>query len=423
MKHKQNRLGFHHIGLLLIVLVIAVIGLVGWRVVNKSSSSDSTSSRNLSQPTASSSEAEAQGKKYSNNTCQGNEVKKLDHLPLDAEAITSVLPYGGAVAAHIMPISHAYIWPGGFGGPRDKYNVYAMADSVLFSISSRSINVDTGASKMTEYQLNFAVSCVEFYYYDLITSLTPDLQAKLDEHKSGDSRGNYVTVNIPIKAGQVVGKIGGQTLDYAVWDFNKNLTGIIEPSHYEADFPRIHLVSPFDYVTDDVKKVLQDKSVRTAEPLAGKVDYDIDGKLIGGWFEENTKYYEGLVQSRYWAGHLAIMPDYYDPTFYIISIGTWKPNKEAQFGIARDATDPKTIGVDSGLVKYELFTADHTLADGSHWEHSVFAKGLKGKTNGPIQGCAAFQLIEARKLKAEFFPDKNCSAVSDFTSAAKIFTR
>ncbi|MGH7196882.1 MAG: hypothetical protein ACREGJ_03925 [Candidatus Saccharimonadales bacterium] len=366
--------------------------------------------------------AEQEGRKYSNNTCTGNEVKKLTHLPLDAENITNVLPYGGVVAAHVMPISHGYIWPGRMGDPRDKYNVYAMADSTLFSISSRSINVDSGQAKQTEYQLNFSVSCVEFYYYDLMTSLTPELQKYLDDHPSPGSAGNYVSVNIPIKAGQLVGKIGAQTLDYAVWDFNKTLTGYIVPEHYDGDAPRTHLVSPFDYTTDDVRKVLVSKLMRSVEPIEGKVDYDIDGKLIGGWFQEGTNYYE-QGGDRYWAGHLAIVPDYLDPTLLLASIGTYKGTETAQFALSRDAPDPKTVGIEAGLVKYDLFEIDHTLADGSRWDRFTPAKGIKGKTNGPSQGCALFQLVETRKLKAEFFASKTCSAIPGLTSQAKTYIR
>ncbi len=369
--------------------------------------------------------AEQEGKKYTNGRCSGNDVKQLTHSPLAPEDITNILPYGGVVGAHVMPISHGYIWPGKMNDPRDKYNVYAMADSTLFSISSRSVNVDTGEAKQAEYQLQFSISCVEFYYYDLITSLTPELQKYLDEQPSQSQFGNSVSVSIPIKGGQLLGKIGGQTLDYAVWDFNKTLTGYIVPEHYEEDFPRIHLVSPFDYMNDEIRQTLLPKLARGAEPIEGKVDYDIDGKLIGGWFMEGSGSYGGLHQGngRYWAGHLAIIPDYHDPTFMGISIGTYIPEQEAQFAISRDAPDPRNIGVESGLVKYDLYQGDHTLSDGGMWDRFTPVKDLRGKTNGPSQGCAVFQLTEARKLRAEFFPKKACAQVVGFTVAATFYER
>jgi hypothetical protein len=366
---------------------------------------------------------EQEGKKYSHGTCSGSDIKQLTHVPIDAGAITTVLPYGGVVGAHIMPISHAYIWPGQPGGPRDQFNVYAMADSTLFYISSRSINVDKNIPKAAEFSLQFSVSCVEFYYYDLMTSLAPELQKYLDQHPAQQAGGNSVQVNIPVTAGQILGKIGGQTLDYAVWDFNKTLTGYVQPEHYAGDYPRLHLVSPFDYLTDDVRQALVSKLVRSVEPLAGKVDYDVDGKLVGGWFTEGSNYYTGADQRRYWAGHLAIVPDYIDPTLTLISIGTYGTNEEGQFALSRQATDPAAIGVETGLVQYDLYQIDHTKSDGSMWDRTSPATGLKGRTNGPSQGCALLQLTEARKLKAEFFPRRACSTGVNFTSAARIYTR
>lgn len=420
MTIKRQR-GFVILELIVVVLVLVVASAIFYRVktgrlpgplqkINPSSLSA----------------AEQEGKKYSNGKCIGNEIKQLTHVPIDGEHMTNVLPYGGVVGAHVMPISHGYIWPGDMHTPRDAFNVYAMADSTLYGISSRTINVDKNTPKQAEFGLQFSVSCTEFYYYDLITSLTPDLQKYLDDHPAQQSGGNSVAVSIPVKAGQLVGKIGSQTLDYAVWDFNKTLTGYIAPDHYTGDYPRIHLVNPYDYMADDVKAVFISKLVRSVEPLAGKVDYDIDGKLIGGWFQNGTGSYGGTNGQggfRYWAGHLAIVPDYIDPTMMLISVGTFSPDKEGQFAISRDAPDPKTIGVDSGLVKYDLFQIDHTKADGSMWDGFTPVKGLVGKTNGSSQGCALFQLTEARKLKVEFTPGKVCANASGFSSAAKNYER
>jgi hypothetical protein len=367
------------------------------------------------------SQAVQEGKKYFRD-CQGEEIKKLTNSPIDAADITTILPYGAMVGAHVMPVSHAYIWPGKMGDPRDKYNVYAMGDATLFSISSRAISVDTGQAKAEEYSLAFSVSCVEFYYYDLMTSLTPELKKFLDQHPSQQS-GNSVNVSIPVKAGQLLGKIGAQTLDYAVWDMNKTLTGYIEPAHYDGDFPRTHLVDPLDYATDELKQTLLAKYVRSAEPVSGQVDYDIDGKLIGGWFEEGTGYYIGQNQSRYWAGHLAVAPEYLDPTLTIVSIGTYG-NRELQMSISRDAPDPRMVGVETGPVKYDLLPWDYIDGSGANWDRKTPAKGLKA-TNAQFRsrGCAVFQLMEGRKLKAEFFPDQACSGVPGLTGAAKTYTR
>jgi hypothetical protein len=299
-----------------------------------------------------------------------------------------------------------------------------MADSTLILLASRSVNVETGQAKRAEYQLFFSVSCTEFYYYDLVTSLTPTLQRVLADHPTQQTQVKTVAgLNVPVKAGELIGRIGGQTLDYAVWDFNKTLTGYVVPAHYAGDFPRVHLVSPFDYETDDVKQIMLSKLIYSAAPLAGKVDFDLDGKLIGGWFQEGTKFYE-QGPGRYWAGHLAIAPDYIDPTLTVLSIGTFGDNKAAQFSISRRAPEPKTVGVETGLVKYDLLPWDYIEAAGRRWDRFTPVPGLRAINDSySSQGCAAFQLLETRKLKAEFLPSQPCSWVTGFSGAAKMFTR
>ncbi len=47
-------------------------------------------------------------------------------------------------------------------------------------------------------------------------------------------------------------------------------------------------VDTFDYFDEPVKSQLLAKSLRIALPVGGKIDYDIDGKLIGNWFREGS---------------------------------------------------------------------------------------------------------------------------------------
>ena len=71
------------------------------------------------------------------------------------------------------------------------------------------------------------------------------------------------------------------------------------------------------------------KSPRTAEPRGGRIDYDIDGRLVGSWFLEGTVDYSGgstptICGNRpcpYWTGHLSIAYDHIDPEQIRISIG------------------------------------------------------------------------------------------------------
>src|SRR5438046_390744 len=97
LKHQR---GFVVLELLIVIVVLSVVGVAVWKVArNKDSGLTGMA-------------AERAGKQYSQGKCSGTDVKKLTHLPIDAENITNILPYGGVVGAHVMPISHGYIWPG-----------------------------------------------------------------------------------------------------------------------------------------------------------------------------------------------------------------------------------------------------------------------------------------------------------------------
>jgi hypothetical protein len=361
------------------------------------------------------------GKKFSNGACEGSGKKLMSVSPMKPEDIQMILPYGTMVGGHVMPTSHQYLEPWDRTLGRDRYEVRAAMDATLFSISRRAQNVESGETRPEEFQLWFAVTCTHFYYYDLMTSLSPDLRKIFDQEKRQD---DYASVKINIKAGQVLGKIGAQTLDYGVWDTElPPAPGILIPKHYEWDGFRLYLADPLNYYTDELKEIMLSKYIRTAEPISGKVDNDIDGKLIGGWFLEGTGELTGGTSPKYWVGHLAIAPEYLDPTVYLISVGDFA-GQEAQFSISRSSPDPKNVGVETGLVKYDLLPWNYLKSDGTPWDRMHFTKGPR-IVNDQYQssGCVVVQMLEMRKLKFEGFKGKSCASLSGFTNAARIYER
>ena len=120
------------------------------------------------------SSAEKAGKELSNNQCQGKEKGKLGTSPMKPEDFSMVLPYGLMIGGHVTPIDHQYFSPTVFNSQRDKYEVRAMADSNIVDIQPRV------KPEGTEYRFVFTISCTFFYYYDLVTSLAPDIKDILD---------------------------------------------------------------------------------------------------------------------------------------------------------------------------------------------------------------------------------------------------
>ncbi len=400
-----------------VLLLFAAFGVVAF-LGKQSNSSTKIATNSASNNNQTDSEAVKQGKLLSNNNCTGEGKPKLTTLPMKYDDFKMIIPYGLVIGGHVTPIDHQYFSPMVFQSPRDKYGVYVMADSKLVDIGERT------NAKGTEYRLVFSLSCKLFYYYDLVTSLTPELKKayeanKIDRQKSA--------INIPVKAGELIGRIGGQTLDFAVWDTDIRLTGFVVPEHYAGEAWKIHTADPLNYYTDELKAQAISKYIRTVEPISGKIDYDIDGKLVGNWFLEGTGGYTPANSQGgdgYWKGHLSIAYDLYDPTSIVISMGEYG-GKEAQFAVKGNTPDPGTVDVAKGLVKYELIQQDWTdPKTGKMWDRDSLVKGVVAKNHeNQVEGTVLVQMLENRKIKFEAFPGKKASQVTAFTASAKVFER
>lgn len=417
-KKKLSADGFAHIVLLLMMFVLVAVGFVGSRVLKDqggtSSTPGETKGLNL-----------VAGERVDNEGCSGSGPVEFGASPMDPKDVGVILPYGGMVGAHVTPIDHMYFSPVVFHSPRDTYEVRAMADGLITSISERTQNVsdvNSGTPKEAEYQIKFWYTCDFASYYDLITSLSPRLKAEFDAHKQ---KNNYTSaLQIKVKEGEVVGRIGGQTLDFAVYDYTKILPGFIVPEHYLAESWKLHVVDPFQYFKEPVRSQLLALNARRAEPREGKIDYDQDGKLVGTWFKEGNNGFgeTGGQNPTPWRGHLSIVYDSLDPEMVIVSIGDYGGQSQ-QFAVKGNGPDPAKAG-EGAAVKYELVQIDHyRTSTGQQWDRSRPYNDLKGRPGSAVKGTVLAQLIAPRKLKFEAFPGKTASEVSGFTDSAIIYER
>lgn len=332
-----------------------------------------------------------------------------------------ILPYGVMVGGHVTPIDHMYFSPVVFDSPTGTYPVYAMADSRIVDIGMRQHQGQgqNSGKTVTDYRFVFSVSCHLLYYYDLVNSLTPSLKKLYDASKQPGH-----SLNVPVKAGERIGSIGGQTLDFAIWDMEHTLSGIVNPSDYVAERWKIHTVDPLKYVTMSVKAKMLTKYVRTVSPVSGRIDYDVAGRLSGTWFKKGTNGYAGAIgrgQSGYWTGHLVFAPNWYDPAQWMISIGRWKPDA-SQFAILGNAPDPRSVSVATGLVKYDLTSFDMYDQEGNRWDQMTYVKPVHMVAGTDSAGCILAQLIGTKTLKVQVFQGTACSNVDGFT-AAMTYTR
>ncbi len=339
-----------------------------------------------------------------------------------------LLPYGLLAGAHVTPIDHMYFEPLDRSLGRDVYEVRAVQDGLIYSMQPRDINVDTGQTRQREWRMDIAHSCSFTSYFDLLTSIDPALEAEWNKTQGGRT-GPWK--GIPIKAGQLVGRIGAQTLDFGVYDYDVTLPGFVVPSHYSEPW-KTHTVDPFPYFPQDIRDALLKKMLRQAEPRAGKIDHDLDGRLVGNWFQQGTNGYTGLNLSKYWDGHLAFVPDALDPTQWRFSIGNFS-GAARQFGIKGNTPDPRTVSVETGLVKYELTQSEY-YARNDPTRRGLGAGGgntggirpgddIASRNQDQVFGVVLVQMTGTRTLKCEAFSGKTAAEVDGFTAAAKTYER
>ncbi len=342
---------------------------------------------------------------------QDNNPQKIifDYPPLDLSKIEFILPMGGMIGNHVTPIDHQYYVSPDFGGSENiEIDAYSPADGVVTSIQHMG-NFDNDDYRFV-VQHTEAISSI----YIHVDNLSDKLAAY------APSNGKYVNTNINVSAGEVLGNYSG-SVDYNIVDTDTTLNGFILPSSYTAEPWKIHTPDPFNYFNNSIKEILIDKSLRTAEPIGGKIDYDIDGRLIGNWFLEGTNGYGGINQENYWVGHLAFAYDYIVPNHIIASFGNHN-GQPKQFGVAGNSPDPAGVSIESGLVKYDLVQYEY-YNNLTPWDRKTLVQGLTMDNYPHINSVVLLQLVEPRKLKMEIFYNKTSSEINDFTCCALYYVR
>lgn len=363
------------------------------------------------------------GKALSNNLCTGTGSKQLTYAPMRAEDMSVIIPYGLMAGGHVTPIDHQYYWGKDQFGPVDSYTVLAPADGTIVDISYRphnpSLYADSNKIK-GDYRVVISYSCTFFSYFDLATSLSPDIQAQLPAGWEQSNPYQHPKA-IPVKAGQVLGHIGGQGLDYAVWDTARPLKNFLVPLAYNNAEPwKIVTVNPLNYYTQTVKDKILPLYAGAVKPKDGVIDQDVEGTAKGTWFKAGTNGYHGAPgSSSYAVGHLSFASDTYDPTGYVFSTGDFQGQPQ-QFSIVDPSVKPEQVKVGSGTVKYQIAEWRHTL-NGQQWFGS--SPGDVKFSYGATKGTVLVQLLDKHSLKVEVFPDKTPGQVTDFTAAAVLYNR
>jgi hypothetical protein len=322
--------------------------------------------------------------------------------------VESIVPLGLIVGGHVTPIDHIYFGPIDRQSALGAYQVFVVGNGVISEISTRPNHSNTGF----EYRVVLQHTANFYSYYDLIDVLDPAIASQIPA--GALDNGKIYRGTISVTGGQVLGRIGGKTLDFANVDTNSFLPGFIRPASYILEPWKVFTVDTFAAYDEPLRSQLLAKNNRVAEPRIGKIDYDVSGALRGNWFLNGTNGYAGAAEvantSRYYIGHMAIAPYVLDPSYYIISLGDYK-GQPTQLGVRSMPADPATITPASGIIKLELVQPPNG------------GPPAFSNAQSPMLGTILLQVLPGEQLKVQVFPDIGPASVSGFTDAAQIYVR
>ncbi len=357
--------------------------------------------------------ADASAPQPSDSAACDESATTFEFAPVDLDATELVVPLGLMSGSHVTPVDHIYFQ--NFREPELEIDVFSPAAGTVTHIRHMSqIETDGPARPIHDYRLVIEHSCSLSSIYIHVATLAPSLAAV------APSPGGQTAVDVSVAAGELIGGYHAN-VDYNVVDTNVTLPGLLVPEHYNEPW-KIHAPPPFDYFTDAIQQRLNAISLRAEAPFDGRFDYDIDGRLVGNWFQQGTNGYAGVDRERYWAGHLAVAYDHLVPSQIVLSLGRFD-GVSAQFGARGNTPDPADVSVATGLIVYEL--VQYEYMDGNErWDRMSHVSGLTSSNNDAnVFGVVLMQLLSDRVLKVEIFPGVTASDVSGFSDAALLYER
>lgn len=367
---------------------------------------------------------------WSDGRAVGKGPVRFTHSPMRLSDIKSIVPYGMMVGGHVCPIDHCYFFPKELQPTQPHFDVMAPANGFIVLVGqrtqmtgfdqhrSKSVGTSDRPREYDDYALTIEHSGTFYTQYDLLTQLDKSVLDRLDasvqERFAKKQMGPTVQTRIPVMAGQVVGKIAGRSLDFGVVNTEVRLPGFLTPKLYGHYAWRVHMVDPFQFFDESLKSNLLALNPRKVRPFGGKIDYDVDGKLIGNWFREGSGGYDGDRRDPrgYWMGHLAFAYHHIDPSKVVVSIGDYD-GRPRQFWVKGNAPDPAKVGETDGVVTYELIWGQL----GSSGDRQLMPDA------DAVQGTVLCQVLPNRRLKFESFPGQTAAQVTGFTAAAKTYER
>lgn len=310
-------------------------------------------------------------------------------LPADLDDFQYIVPLGNmSPPGHTAPTDHIYFvheWQSA-GKP-----VYAPAGGKILRIQPFEW------SDGVEHNVAIGVTRACTYYM---------VHLVLDENlKVGDF----------VQAGQRLGVISRYAAAFDLGVMNRDiLQPFVNPKRY--GYTQLYGDSPLKYFVEPYKSQLYAKVMREGEDKDGRFCYDVNGRLIGTWVEENVPPDPFKVPN--WGDYqLSFAYDVYRPVLIRISLGDGFPALSGDplsllsaglYFVQNDAIPPENVTLASGKVTYYLY--------------GEAGAGEFPPSKGERRGLLIVQMLSEDRIKVEAFGDTT-SSTREFTSRARIYVR
>lgn len=343
----------------------------------------------------------------------------FQYSPLALEEINYIVPLGNFnPPGHALPTDHEYF----YYDSSQTHDLFAPGDGVLYQVQRKTYIPDPSTGiQYTDDGLFIQYGGKVHLILGHVATLSQEISGVLGEIKEGMTK-----CNIKIKAGQLLGKVGGEGMPVTALDFWCVNTSIkpsyVRPERYPDDSK--YAVDGLQYYAEPLKSELYGKIQRTAEPLCGQYDYDIEGKLAGNWFRDGVPVDE-------WQGAdcLSFAYNNLDPSKIFICLGGTLPLSPAVYFVKGNTPDPASVSQATGLVKYELVTSS---ADDAKFEASIAdlppdiqaqKRADLANAENKVVAVMLVRIVGKDKIEVEVFTGKTAQDVSDFDASATYYIR
>jgi hypothetical protein len=223
------------------------------------------------------------------------------------------------------------------------------------------------------------------------------------------AKGGYLTLSVPIKAGDMFGQQRDNALDFNVFDGSQWLSGFASPASYlTGDTWKPYTADYLPFFSGAIRTAMESSLQRTSAPRVGKIDHDVIGTAAGNWFLDGTFGYGGNSVDLYrnattpipggtvegknsyaWS-HLSISPHEVDTEQWVFSIG-WFTDPKGDFpqmllDIPAGKPAPAQLTSADGPVVYDLYQLSYayTRSSGSEASAPVGYKLQRGQSKGRV---------------------------------------